>query len=156
MGRFRLRGYYSAERALGIVFILIGIIGLYDTVYGDWRSGPGYGTTFFPQLTFFLLIGIGGAFQFYFRKNKDKVVDWNDVKTIVLLIGTGALYFILVRRLGLIVSSFLYCTALIALLTSKPGKNVKSIVIPGLIGTVIIWLLFTKLVDLVLPRALLF
>jgi len=156
MKKRSLKGYYSAERAFGIIFILLGIAGLYDTLYGDWSSGPGYGTTFFPQLTFILLILIGLIFQFYFRENKTKIIDWMDLKTIVLLICTGAVYFQLVRRLGLITSSFLYCTALIAMLTSKPAGNIRKIVIPGLIGTIIIWLLFTKLVVLILPRPLLF
>ncbi|MGC9312501.1 MAG: tripartite tricarboxylate transporter TctB family protein [Sediminispirochaetaceae bacterium] len=151
-----IKEYYSAERAFGIIFILLGIAGLYDTMYGDWSSGPGYGTTFFPQLTFILLILIGVVFQFYFRENKTRIIDWMDLKTIVLLICTGAVYFQLVRRIGLITSSFLYCTALIAMLTSGPVRNIKKILIPGLIGTVIIWLLFTKLVVLILPRPLLF
>jgi len=151
-----LKGYYSAERAIGIVFVFVGIIGLFDTVFGDWKSGPGYGTTFFPQLAFVLLISIGVAFQFYFRENKTKVIDWSDIKTIVLLIGTGAVYFQMVRRLGLITSSFLYCSTLVFLLTSKQARSFKSIVVPGLIGTLIIWLLFTQLVSLILPRPLLF
>lgn len=156
MKKLQLKGYYSAERLIGIVFIVLGIIGIYDTLYGDWSSGPGFGTTFFPQLAFALLLVIGVTFQFYFRDNKTKVIDWTDIKTIVLLIGTGAVYFQLVRVLGLVTSSFLYCSMLIAFLTHEPRKNIKSIVIPGLVGTIIIWLLFTQLVSLILPRALLF
>jgi len=156
MKKRSIKEYYSAERAFGIIFILLGIAGLYDTMYGDWSSGPGYGTTFFPQLTFILLIIIGIVFQFYFRENKTRIIDWMDLKTIVMLICTGAVYFQLVRRIGLITSSFLYCSALIAMLTSSPARNMKKIVLPGLIGTIIIWLLFTKLVVLILPRALLF
>jgi hypothetical protein len=156
MKKSLLKNYYSVERIIGIIMMLIAIIGLYDTVFGDWSSGPGYGTTFFPQLAFLLLFGMGLSFQFYFKDNKTKLIDWLDVKTILLLIGTGAIYFKLVRTLGLITSSFLYCSFLIAVLTNKPLKNMKSVLIPGLIGTVIIWLLFTKLVSLVLPRTLLF
>ncbi|MFW5712179.1 MAG: tripartite tricarboxylate transporter TctB family protein [Spirochaetota bacterium] len=151
-----LKNYYSVERMIGIIMMLIAIVGLFDTFFGDWSSGPGYGTTFFPQLAFILLFGMGLSFQFYFKENKTKLIDWLDVKTIVLLIGTGAIYFQLVRTIGLITSSFLYCSFLIAMLTKEPLKNIKSVLIPGLIGTIIIWLLFTQLVSLVLPRTLLF
>ena|SRR6056297_3424459 len=156
MKKHLLKEYYSVERAIGLIMMLIAVIGLYDTFFGDWRSGPGYGTTFFPQLSFILLFGMGLAFQFNFKDNKTKLIDWLDVKTVLLLIGTGAIYFQLIRSLGLITSSFLYCSFLVAVLTNKPLKNVKSVLIPGLIGTIIIWLLFTKLVSLVLPRTLLF
>lgn len=156
MKKSLLKSYYSVERLIGIIMMLIAIIGLYDTFFGDWSSGPGYGTTFFPQLAFVLLFGMGFSFQFYFKDNKAKVIDWLDIKTILLLIGTGVIYFQLVRSLGLISSSFLYCSFLIAVLTHKPLKNIKSVLIPGLIGTIIIWLLFTRLVSLVLPRTLLF
>ncbi|MDY7029431.1 MAG: tripartite tricarboxylate transporter TctB family protein [Spirochaetota bacterium] len=156
MKKPNIKDYYSAERVFGIIFIMLGIAGLYDTIYGEWRSGPGYGTTFFPQLTFVLLIIVGFIFQFYFRENKTKIIDLMDLKTIVLLIGSGAVFFQMVRHLGLITSSFLYCSFLIAVLTSNPAKNIRRIVVPGLIGTIIIWLLFTKLVVLILPRPLLF
>lgn len=147
----------SADHVIGLVFVGIGVVGLYDTVFGNWvTAGPGYGATFFPQLSFILLIVVGVLFQVFLNGSITKVVTLGDLKALVVLLGSGVAYFQLVRTLGLVTSTFLYSCALVGLLSVKPAKHLKAVVGTGLIATTIVWLLFTRLVDLPLPRPLLF
>ena len=158
MKKWLYHWFGNPERVIGIILIVVGIVGLQDTIFGEWRvGGPGYGAKFFPQVVFVAIISMGAYIQLATFRDvvHTKVVDLADLKALVLLVGTGYIYFEMVQAVGLLISTFVYSGVLVALLTVKPGKQIRKILIPAVIATAIVWLLFTRLVDLPLPPGLL-
>lgn len=155
----QIHRYITSDRVLALVYVIFGLIGYLDTVYGTWRAGPGFGAKFFPQITFLALLICGIIMMFIGGKDGGKpseIISLNELKALVILVGMGVLYFIIVRSLGLVVSSLLYFLTVFSIFTVQPLRNYKMILIPALISTAVVWLLFTQLVQLLLPNPLLF
>jgi len=152
-----LRAICSPDRLIGAAFALGGAGGLLHTFLGEWKSGPGYGARFFPQVTFALMAVCGLLIALSPKKaGSQSLLDWSEVKSLALLVGSGLVYFHTVLTVGLVVSTFLYVTALFAVLTPHPLRNWKLVVVPGLIATACVWAMFSTLIKLVLPTTLLF
>jgi hypothetical protein len=152
-----LRALYNADRLIGLVFIVAGVSGFLHTLLGEWRTGPGFGAKLFPQVTFVLMAACGVLLILSAKAGGYRsLLNGAEVKSLALLLGSGFLYFQAVLRVGLVVSTFLYVSALFAVLTPSPVRNWKLVVVPGLIATASIWAMFSTLIKLVLPRTLLF
>ena len=78
------------------------------------------------------------------------------IRSVLLLTVLGSLYFLLILKIGLIVATVIYTLVIFILLTVNPIKNWKQIIIPSAIVTLIIWVLFKKFIELILPIPLLF
>ncbi len=155
----QLYRYITSDRVLAFVFVIFGLMGYFDTVFGEWRAGPGFGAKFFPQITFLALLICGIIMMFIGSKDAGKaseIISLNELKALLILVGMGVLYFIVVRSLGLVVSSLLYFLTVFTIFTVQPLRNYKMILIPAIISTAVVWLLFTQLVQLLLPNPLLF
>ena len=158
MSRSILRSFISRDRIIGLVLLLLGIAGLLHTIFGEFSEGAGIGAALLPRLAFIIILAAGISFVVDRGKGYQPQGDLLtiNVKSVLLFISLGLIYFILVPKIGLIVSTALYSCLMFSLLTVKPLKHWKQIIFPSAIITVLIWFVFTQLLSIVLPKPLLF
>lgn len=143
----------------GLVTILVGVIGLLDITYGSWRPGPGLGPHAFPQLAYVTLIIAGLAIWVDVIRGKSDEHPEN-LRAILItgvgLVAIGMGMFWLIGKLGLIVSVATTLIGASFLLTRDPLRHWPSTIVVPIIATAVIWLLFVQLINIPLPRGLLF
>ena len=145
--------FINGDRILGLLFIILGAIGIFDTVFGTWRAGPGFGAKLFPQLIFIALL-LCGVLLLFLKTDAQEgyfFISLAELKSLVLVVGSGFIYFIILRRVGLVVTTAAYFIILFALFTPEPMKHWKRILIPCAIATLLVWILFTQLVSILMP-----
>ncbi|TQM90445.1 tripartite tricarboxylate transporter TctB family protein [Roseinatronobacter monicus] len=143
----------------GLVTIIIGVVGLLDITYGNWRPGPGLGPHAFPQLAYITLIIAGLAIWIDVLRGKSDDPPEN-LRAILLtgvgLVAIGMGMFWLIGKLGLIVSVAATLIGASFLLTRHPFQHWPSTIVVPIIATAVIWVLFVQLINIPLPRGLLF
>lgn len=143
----------------GLVTILVGVIGLLDIAYGNWRPGPGLGPHAFPQLAYITLICAGlGIWVDVLRGKSDERPEHLRITliTAVGLVAVGMGMFWLIGKLGLTVSVMITLIGASFLLTRDPLRHWPSTIVVPIVASATIWLLFVKLINVPLPRGLLF
>ncbi|SRR6056297_2467496 len=116
---------------------------------------------FFIMLILFVANTVGDVKEW--KKNRKKISKSKEneedqakriknLKTIGLVVLISVVYLLLLRPIGFIIATFLYLTAEIFVL--KTENKVLLVVIP-LITTAVLFLLFTKVLTVPLPRGLL-
>lgn len=159
MNRFLARMLRRQDFYTGLVTILVGVVGLLDIAYGNWRPGPGLGPHAFPQLAYTALIIAGLVIWFEVARGKsDERPDYLRVSlfTGVVLVAAGMAMFWLAGKLGLGVSVLITLIAASFALTHDPLKHWKSTILVPVIASAVIWFLFVWLINVPLPRGLLF
>ncbi len=142
----------------GLVTILVGVIGLLDIAYGNWRPGPGIGPHAFPQLAYIALVIAGLVIWIDVARGKsDERPDYLRVtlSTGVALVAIGMGMFWLAGKLGLGVSVLITLIGTSFLLTRDPLKHWQSTILVPVIASIVIWILFVWLINIPLPRGLL-
>ncbi len=143
----------------GLVTILVGVIGLLDIAYGNWRPGPGLGPHAFPQLAYITLIIAGLAIWVDVLRGKSDERP-EDLRKILItgvgLVAIGMGMFWLIGKLGFIVSVAATLIGASFLLTRDPLRHWPSTIVVPIIATAVIWVLFVQLINIPLPRSLLF
>ncbi len=159
MNRFLTRMLRRQDFYTGLVTILVGVVGLLDIAYGNWRPGPGLGPHAFPQMAYTVLV-IAGLFIWIdvARGKSDERPDQLRVTlmTGVALVAVGMAMFWLAGKLGLGVSVLITLIGAAFLLTREPLKHWPSTILVPVIASVVIWFLFVRLINVPLPRGLLF
>ncbi len=143
----------------GLVTILVGVVGLLDIAYGNWRPGPGLGPHAFPQLAYIALIcaGLGIWVDVLRGKSDDPPSNLRIIlSTGIGLVAVGMGMFWLIGKLGFVVSVAITLIGASCLLTREPLKHWPSTIVVPIISTAVIWALFVQLINIPLPRALLF
>ena len=153
-GLLRRQDFYT-----GLAVIGLGVGGRYDIAYGNWRPGAGLGPHAFPQLAYITLVcaGIVIMIEAIFGKSDQFPENLRAVvSTGVALLAIGMGMFWAIGKLGFMVS---VCISLIGasfLLTRDPLRHWRSTLVVPVVATVVIWLIFVKLINVPLPRGLLF
>jgi hypothetical protein len=138
------------DNITGIVLFVLGLIGFINTLIGEFSGGEGIGAHFFPQITFVLMMLSSGIMVF--EKSDELKKDYIAVTPLPvgIFLALGALYFVLLLRWGLIVSTLIYLIGSYGLLTPQPHKHIRVVLIPTAIVLVIIYVLFRLIVGLVI------
>ena len=152
------RSFFGRERIVGIVFVGLGLGGLLQTIFGAYSAGAGVGAHLLPRIAFLIVLGAG---VFLLADPRPGAAPQGQmaavgITSVLVFTGAGFLHFLAVLRIGLVVSTLLYSLFMFALLTSRPLKNWKQVVVPSIVITALVWGGFTWLLPLVLPRPLLF
>ena len=143
----------------GLVVIGVGGVGLLDIAYGNWRPGPGLGPHAFPQLAYITLVCAGVVIMIEALFGKSDQFPENlraVVSTGIALLAIGMGMFWAMGKIGFMVS---LCITLIGagfLLTRDPLRHWPSTIFVPVVATGVIWLLFVKLINIPLPRGILF
>ncbi|MCC5960133.1 MAG: tripartite tricarboxylate transporter TctB family protein [Rhodobacteraceae bacterium] len=143
----------------GFVAIAVGAVGLLDIAYGNWRPGAGLGPHAFPQLAYITLIcaGVVIMIEAVFGKSDEHPENLRLViSTGVGLVAIGMGMFWLIGKLGLAVSVAITLIGASFLLTRDPLRHWPSTIVVPIVATLVIWVLFVKLINVPLPRGLLF
>ncbi len=159
MNRFFTELLRRQDFYTGLVTILVGVVGLIDIAYGNWRPGPGLGPHAFPQLAYIALIIAGLAIWVDVARGKsDERPDYLRVTlfTGVVLVAAGMAMFWLAGKLGLGVSVLIALIASSFLLTREPLRHWPSTILVPVLATAVIWFLFVRIINVPLPRGLLF
>ena len=149
----------SRDTIIAVLLIGLGTLGLLDTVFGEWRRGPGGGPKLFAQLCYVIFIGSGAMLLIEGRLKKDISDVATDQKLrmpAVVFFAAGSLYFYLVLNIGLIASTFVYTVTMFTILNPSNSKNLVRTLLISLVVIALIWLLFTQVINLILPDPLLF
>jgi len=159
MNKVTIKKYLTYDRISGLSLIILGIIGSSHIIFsGKWGKNLGLGAKFMPQI-YFILILITGILLLIKKGEGDKpqgIVIFVNIRSVLLFIGLGILYFLFVLKVGLIISTVIYTLSLYSLLTNNPLKNRKQICISSTIVTIIVLTLFEIMLHIVLPIPLLF
>ena len=159
MTKVTIKKYLTYDRISGLFLIILSIIGLLHIVFsGEWGRNIGLGAKFMPQIYFFIIL-ITGILLLIRKGEGEKpqgILIFVNIRSVLLFTGVGILYFLIILKVGLIISTVIYTLSLYSLLTINPLKNWKQIVISSTIVTIIVWALFGIVIHIVLPTPLLF
>ena len=159
MTKVTIKKYLTYDRISGLFLIILSIIGLLHIVFsGEWGRNIGLGAKFMPQIYFFIIL-ITGILLLIRKGEGEKpqgILIFVNIRSVLLFTGVGILYFLFILKVGLVISTVIYALSLYSLLTINPLKNWKQIVISSTIVTIIVWVLFDIVINIVLPIPLLF
>ncbi len=159
MTKVTIKKYLTYDRISGLFLIILSIIGLLHIVFSrEWGRNIGLGAKFMPQIYFFIIL-ITGILLLIRKGEGEKpqgILIFVNIRSVLLFTGVGILYFLIILKVGLIISTVIYTLSLYSLLTINPLKNWKQIVISSTIVTIIVWALFGIVIHIVLPTPLLF
>ena len=159
MTKVTIKKYLTYDRISGLFLIILSIIGLLHIVFSrEWGRNIGLGAKFMPQIYFFIIL-ITGILLLIRKGEGEKpqgILIFVNIRSVLLFTGVGILYFLIILKVGLIISTVIYTLSLYSLLTINPLKNWKQIVISSTIVTIIVWALFGIVIQIVLPIPLLF
>lgn len=159
MTKVTIKKYLTYDRISGLFLIILSIIGLLHIVFSrEWGRNIGLGAKFMPQIYFFIIL-ITGILLLIRKGEGEKpqgILIFVNIRSVLLFTGVGILYFLIILKVGLIISTVIYTLSLYSLLTINPLKNWKQIVISSTVVTIIVWALFGIVIHIVLPIPLLF
>lgn len=153
-GLLRRQDFYT-----GLAVIGVGVVGLLDIAYGNWRPGPGLGPHAFPQLAYVTLVLAGFVIMIEALFGKSDQFPENlraVVSTGVALLAIGMGMFWAIGKIGFMVSLCITLIGTSFLLTRDPLRHWPSTIVVPVVATGVIWLLFVKLINVPLPRGMLF
>lgn len=154
-----MKAVVSRDTVIALLLVAVGAIGLLDTIFGEWRRGPGGGPKLFPQVCYIIFIASGLMLMIESRLKKnldDTLTNQNFIVPATIFFGAGSLYFYLVLHLGLVTTTLLYSAVMFSLLSSDPRKARVYTILASLFVAALIWLLFARIIQLILPNPLLF
>jgi len=145
---------------LGIAMIALSMAGMGHTYLGDWTKKAGEAAKFFPRCIYiglFIAGAVLAAQEVLHRIPKEpkslQDVKWHDPVVYAL---AGAIFFLTVYYIGPMVGIFLYILGMMLVFAVEPKRDLLKIVLATIGCSVGIYLLFTKVIVLVIPGSLLF
>ena len=147
-----------ADIAVGCFLAVLGLFILYAASLIRVGVERALSPRAFPSAVGFLILvsGIGLAIKSWRFRGEDPKIHWPDREgmwTVLVCLILLAFYIVLMKPLGLPISTFLYVTCSIWFL--KPAKWISAIVI-GLIFGIISYYVFIHLLKLSFPLGILF
>ena len=149
----------TQERVMGIVIALLGLVMFLNTLNMSFLMlADDPGPKLLPQIVSIGLIGCGIGLIFYKNETAKKVtftLNENSKRMIVSFVAL-VVYAIVFNLLGYLISTFLFLTFLTWYLTKEKSRAtiVKSL-LNGVIVTVIIYVVFSTLLNVILPSGFL-
>ena len=148
----------TQERLMGIIIAILGLIMFLNTLTMSFMmlvDDPG--PTLLPRVVSIALIACGLGLAFYKSKDARPVVfklNENSKRMVISFIAL-LIYAILFNVLGYMLSTFVFLSFLTWYLTKQ--KNTAAIwksLLNGLVVTAIIYLVFTQLLNVILPSGI--
>lgn len=140
--------------------IALSMAGMGHTYLGDWTKKAGEAAKFFPRCIYiglFIAGAVLAAQEVLHRIPKEpkslQDVKWHDPVVYAL---AGAIFFLTVYYIGPMVGIFLYILGMMLVFAVEPKRDLLKIVLATIGCSVGIYLLFTKVIVLVIPGSLLF
>lgn len=136
----------------------VGLLGLLSTYFISFSGGSrAMSTSVFPRLIYALMV-VAGVGMFISKRKYAPPPKEEDVPILFVLgvLAITALYFYAILYVGLVVSTAFFLMALFLLLSPEPRKNIKGLLIACAVGTAVLWVIYTQVVDIFLPNPLLF
>lgn len=160
---------YSENFVSSLMLILVSIFYLFSiTQFKGVMKSDGISSTRFPLILGLALL-ITGLIIMYGAvkniKNKVSVIEnededgdiisskMNDKRVLITFILL-AFYLFGMPSLGFLISTFVYLVLQISVLSDKDNRNYIKIIILSFVFTLIIFLTFTRLLNMMLPRGL--
>lgn len=152
-------GWAWRELGFSALILALGVAGLLDIRYGDWRPGPGVGNHLVPMVAYWVLVGAGAA-GLLGRLRKDWQPDAERLRVPLLAVSVallwGGLFFLAVRHVGLAVSTAAFIGGATTLLAPRGAVRPVLLAVVALASGVVFWLMFTRLAPILVADPILF
>ena len=134
----------------------IGLAGLVYLHFEELSMGAGIGAKLFPQLSLLIMFifGVLEAINALGAKHEE-VYPEITILSIALFGTLSILYVLFLTRIGIITATFLYLLVSFNILAPKGVASLKSSIIYSAFLTFLIWIMFVRIVDIILPQGLL-
>ena len=140
-----------------VAMLAFAVIGLWHVAAGTWRPGPGGGPTLVPQLAFWAILP-SAAVMLWAGVARPASAQTESVRLLPILgcVVWGLVYFWMVRKVGLVVSTTLMLTVAMAALSPDPLRSLK-VIVPVVLGCALaFWVMFTQVAPVLQVRVWLF
>ena len=145
---------------LGITMIALSLAGMAHTYLGTWTKNAGEAAKFFPRCIYvgLFITGAALALQELLHRIPEEPKSLQDVKWYDPIIYTlaGLLFILTVYYIGPMVGIFLYILIMMFVFAVDPKRDIVKIIIATVGCSIGVYLLFTKVIVLVIPGSLLF
>jgi len=145
----------------GCAVILLSVFGIVHTfIGGGWSKSTGEAAKMYPRIIYGILIAV--AVYLIVTELSKKVVAEPPAITVVkwwqvpLILAVTIAFFYFVLYAGVVVGIFLFLFGMIWLFDEDPKKHWKMNLIVAVVATVVLWLIFTKLLPVVTMNQILF
>jgi len=146
---------------LSCAVILLCVFGIVHTfIGGGWSKATGEAAKMYPRIVYGILIAVALYLLIVELVKKVNVeppaitiVKWWQVP-LVLAVTIAFFYFVLYA--GVAVGIFLFLVGMIWLFDEDPKKHWKMNLVVAVVATVVLWLIFTKLLPVVTMNQILF
>ncbi|MEA5059074.1 hypothetical protein SDC9_136921 [bioreactor metagenome] len=144
----------------GVSMLALSLAGIGHTFWGSWTKNAGEAAKFFPRCIYAGLLIMGAALivQELTKRIPPEPKALKDMKWTYPVVYTmaGILFFLTVYYIGPMVGIFLYLLSMMLAFALEPKRDLTKILIIAACCTAAVYLVFTKLILLVLPGSLLF
>lgn len=134
----------------------IGLAGLVYLHFEELSMGAGIGAKLFPQLSLLVMFifGVLEAINALGVKHEE-VYPEITILSIALFGTLSILYTLFLTRIGIITATFLFLLVSFNILAPKGVASLKSSIIYSAFLTFLIWIIFVRIVGIILPQGLL-
>ena len=134
----------------------IGLAGLVYLHFEELSMGAGIGAKLFPQLSL-LIMFIFGVLMVVDALGVKHAVAYPEINilSIALFLTLSILYTLFLTRIGIITATFLFLFFSFSILAPKGVASLKSSIIYSAFLTFLIWIIFVRIVGIILPQCLL-
>lgn len=143
-----------------VAMFVLGVAGMLHTVYGTWTKFAGQAAKFFPRciyvcLMICALVLIAQELLHKMPKEPKALPDMRFYYPI-LFTAAGVAFFLAVYYVGPIVGVFAFLFPMMLAFSPDPKRDLPKTLLIAALSTGAIYLIFTKLIVLLLPGSLLF
>jgi hypothetical protein len=134
----------------------IGLAGLVYLHFEELSMGAGIGAKLFPQLSL-LIMFIFGVLMVVDALGVKHAVAYPEINilSIALFVTLSILYVLFLTRIGIITATFLFLLVSFSILAPKGKASLKSSIIYSAFLTFFIWIIFVRIIGIILPQGLL-
>lgn len=155
----RATGWRYRELAFGAMVLALGVVGLLDVRFGNWRPGPGGGNHLVPMVAYWVLVACGAA-MLLGRLRAGWQPDADRLRVPLLAVAGalvwGVVFFSAVRHIGLAVSATVLIGAAMLALAPQVERRPVLLVLVALAAGTTFWVLFTWLAPILVAEPILF
>lgn len=147
------------ELVFGLLMVSLGVWGLLDIRFGNWRPGPGVGNHLVPMVAYWVLVAAGGAtllgrLRASWKPDAERLAL--PVVPVAAALAWGIVFFWAVRHVGLAVSSAVLIGAAMAALSPRAEFRPVLLCLVALAVGGVFWVLFTGLAPILVADPILF
>lgn len=152
-------GWRYRELAFAALILTLGLVGLLDVRFGDWRPGPGGGNHLVPMVAYWVLV-VCGAAMLLGRLRAEWQPDADRLRVPLLAVAGalvwGAVFFSAVRHIGLAVSATILIGGAMLALAPRAERRPVLLMLVALAAGATFWVLFTWLAPILVAEPILF